>query len=535
MLVAGSDNGAEASNGSPSQVELTEIPKENGHTAASAASVEAYAGDEPTADSNGGPTIEPPTIKKSDFGNLLAGTLGNTLEWYDFALFGFLSDVIGGVFFPSHQQGHMAITESFLVFGVAFLFRPIGGVVMGYIGDKYGRRKALIISIYCMAFPTFAMGCLPSYERVGDLAIVLLVLVRLLQGFSVGGQLMASAVFTLEGHDRDHWGYYGSLVMATANFGTLLGSFAGWALRSFLTDEQLSTWGWRIPFLSGILVSFSGLYLKGHELDDDHGTPNNTDKNDGASPPNDNPLKLAFARHNLRSLLAASMVPMLWSSGFYLSFVWMAIFMADLIDDPVPGSFGVNAGALFFSVCLLFPIAGMASDRYGRRIVMTVGGLSVGILCPFLIVLIGRGNTALAFASQTVIGISLSCWGAPMIAWLVESFEPEARLTSVAIGYNLAVALIGGLTPALATFIVDSFGPVAPGFFYPTIAVVSLTGLWFVAPSAAKPMLVASDDEAEAGIDGGHTRSNGDVRRRQKKEFSAVPNDECVPDDLELI
>lgn len=121
--------------------------------------------------------------------NTLAGIAGNVLEWYDFSVFGFLSDVIGEVFFPAHQTGHLAITESFLIFGGAFLMRPVGGIFMGYIGDKYGRQKALRVSIFLMAFPTFAMGCLPSYERAGSISIVLLVIVRLLQGFSVGGQV----------------------------------------------------------------------------------------------------------------------------------------------------------------------------------------------------------------------------------------------------------------------------------------------------------------------------------------------------------
>ena len=142
-----------------------------------------------------------------------AGIAGNVLEWYDFAVFGFFSDIIGETFFPP-QAGHSQTVESFAVFGLAFLARPFGGVVMGYIGDVYGRKKALVISIFMMAFPTFAMGCLPSYERVGPVAIVLLMVTRLLQGLSVGGQLMSSLVYTLEKRDPSVWGLYGSFVMA---------------------------------------------------------------------------------------------------------------------------------------------------------------------------------------------------------------------------------------------------------------------------------------------------------------------------------
>mmetsp|Transcript_12973 Transcript_12973/g.35912 ORF Transcript_12973/g.35912 Transcript_12973/m.35912 type:complete len:310 (+) Transcript_12973:109-1038(+) len=187
---------------------------------------------------------------RHDFLTTLAGVAGNVLEWYDFAVFGFFGDVIGEVFFPP-QAGHSQMVESFAVFGVAFLMRPLGGLVMGYIGDVYGRKKALVLSIFLMAFPTFAMGCLPSYQQVGPIAIGLLLITRMLQGLSVGGQLMSSLVFTLEGHDPSVWGLFGSFVMAAANFGTLLGNLAAFVMRGSLTDAQLASWGWRIPFLSG--------------------------------------------------------------------------------------------------------------------------------------------------------------------------------------------------------------------------------------------------------------------------------------------
>ena len=315
----------------------------------------------------------------SDFWSTVAGVAGNVLEWYDFAgrssstvctstscvalvahfcsltrslhlkhthaVFGFFGDIIGEVFFPHGQEGDKSTMEAFLVFGLAFLMRPVGGVLLGYIGDLYGPKKALIISIFLMAGPTFAMGCLPTYDQVGALAIVLLVIVRMLQGLSVGGQLMSSLVFTLENHDPAQWGLYGSYVMAAANFGTLLGALAGTVLEGSLTEEQLISWGWRLPFLSGIVVSFSGFYLKSHG-EGHHGmqrvseearpidTVSEHSESSGGESEGDanseiladtsgNPLRDAFRGPNLRPLAAASLVPMLWSAGFYISFVWM--------------------------------------------------------------------------------------------------------------------------------------------------------------------------------------------------------------------
>jgi len=310
--------------------------------------------------------------------------------------------------------------------------------------------------------------------------------------------------------------------MAAANFGTLMGSFAGWILRETLTHEQLYSWGWRLPFLSGIFVSFSGCYLRG---DDDgtealHSPPqpqsadNNHDDDDDETNDNlhpipsqlplerPNPIRVALEPQNRRSLLASAMVPMLWSSGFYLSFIWMAIFMEDLSNKPMSSSFAINATALLLSVCLLFPVAGILSDKYGRRAIMTIGATFMGLGAPLLIFIIGLGQPLLALLSQIMIGIALSCFGAPMVAWLVESFEPEARLTSVSIGYNLAQATVGGMTPALATFMVDSLGPSSPGIILFGVSLISLLGLWVVAPSFRHQKVPSSDvDECEEADD----------------------------------
>mmetsp|Transcript_14014 Transcript_14014/g.41037 ORF Transcript_14014/g.41037 Transcript_14014/m.41037 type:complete len:408 (+) Transcript_14014:285-1508(+) len=373
--------------------------------------------------------------------------------------------------------------ESFAVFGGAFLARPLGGLLLGYLGDVYGRKKALTVSIFLMAFPTFAMGCLPSYEQVGYTSTILLIIIRLLQGMSVGGQLMSSLIFTLESVPHEQWGLYGSFVWATGNLGVLLGSIVGYAIRSSFNHEELVKYGWRIPFLSGIVVSIAGFYLRSSEDNDEKNDGRKEkDNKQGDCPQKQNPIHAMLATENLRPLVASAMVPMLWSSGFYLSFVWMAVYMTDLVDNPVPHALAVNSMALLGSVVLFFPIAGWLSDKYGRRTIMSIGGASIALLAPFLIEAIGKGDPWLSFWSQMFLGICLSFWGSPMGAWLVESFEPEARLTSVATGYNTAHAIVGGSTPAVATFLVDAVGPTSPGWIYVIISLIAMAGLWVVAP-----------------------------------------------------
>uniref|UniRef100_A0A6U6DIP3 Major facilitator superfamily (MFS) profile domain-containing protein n=1 Tax=Odontella aurita TaxID=265563 RepID=A0A6U6DIP3_9STRA len=454
----------------------------------------------------------------------IAGVAGNVLEWYDFAVFGYFGDIISEVFFPPDQAGHNALVESFAVFGGAFLMRPIGGMLLGYVGDSYGRKRALELSIFLMAFPTFAMGCLPGYKTLGGWSVILLAVVRCLQGMSVGGQLMSSLVFTLEKHHKRDWGLYGSYVLAAANVGTLLGGIVSFALRSSLNEEQLHSWGWRIPFLSGILVSLSGVYLKNH-VPEDH-TPHAAGP---GGPEVSNPVRAAFSRSNIRSLLSASLVPMLWSGGFYLTFVWLSIFMSDLEVPPVPHAFLVNSASLMFSVCALFPVAGRLSDRFGRVRTMKIGGAGVGLLAPFCIYIVGRGGPLGAFAAQFVLGVFLSLWGAPMMAWLVESFPRSARLTSVAIGYNVAQAVAGGFTPAVATLMVDHVGRNSPGFILSGLAVLSLTGL-VCAPPRVDGVEVESSDRARTEA---NDNMNGEERGRmlgQSVDDAADVDDHNVRD-----
>jgi len=252
----------------------------------------------------------------------------------------------------------------------------------------------------------------------------------------------------------------------------------GLPVEHVVSDGSGGAVGWGVfAEVYKLLVNFCGLYLKmyGDEDSIDHHHGGGGTKEGGGS---SNPLRMAFRKENRRALTAVTLVPMLWASGFYISFVWMATFMSDLIETPVPGAFYVNSFALFISVCLLFPLAGILSDIFGRTRIMYIGGTSLAILAPIMVYVISQGSAVAAFFAQNALGIAVSLWGAPMCAWLVESFPPEIRLTSVAVGYNLANAIAGGTSPALATLLVDRYGKTSPGYMISFIAVFSVTGLF---------------------------------------------------------
>ena len=196
--------------------------------------------------------------------------------------------------------------------------RPIGGLVLGHFGDKYGRKSAVVPSLFIMAFFTFAMGCLPSYERVGKWSTALLVICRLFQGVSVGGQLPATLMYTVEMRPRKDWGYVGSIVMMGACIGTLIGNFVGAIIRSALTYDQLVSWGWRIPFLTGILNGGVAWFL--HCRGKEHHPNSGEYDHDGEDETKERyPIKNVFKKENLPALLSAWLAPMLFGAGFYVS------------------------------------------------------------------------------------------------------------------------------------------------------------------------------------------------------------------------
>lgn len=416
----------------------------------------------------------------------LAGVAGNMLEWFDFSCFGYFSDIIANNFFPPDQGGHTALIQSFAVFGMAFLARPIGGAIIGQMGDKKGRKLALETSLLLMAFPTFFMGCLPTYSVASWGATVLLVICRVAQGLSVGGQVMTSVVFTMERKDRSRWGVWGSAVMAASGAGVTLGSLFSYVLRETLTDEQLNSWGWRIPFFFGVLGVVPGLYLKKHGKEHPIPQPEGTavgltEEERGPPRRQKSVISESFSRQNRRALISATLVGALPAAAYYIIFIWLAIFMESIMDPPVPHAFAINTavGALGIAGMVF---GGWIADCYGQYVhLMVFSGLCLAVASPLLLRVIGYGDPTAAFFCQVTLGFFMVVWNGAMLPWMVSSFPPSLRLTSVSIGYNIAVCVFGGFAPTFATILVDSYDAYATGLYITALAILSILGL-MIAP-----------------------------------------------------
>ncbi|KAL7549102.1 hypothetical protein ACHAWF_017683, partial [Thalassiosira exigua] len=435
-----------------------------------------------------------------------AAVFGNVLEWYDFALYGFFSDVLAQVFFPPLTPGegeHRNLILSYVVFGAAFVCRPIGGAITGHVGDKYGRKRALVLSYVVMSIPTVAMAFLPTYAQVGGLSTALLVICRVLQGFSVGGQLPSTMSYTLETKPKEEWGYYGGLISLAGNGGVILGNLVGALVRQVLTTEQLVSWGWRAAFFSGVTIIpvtlFVQCYAEEHhpnagEYDDNQEGEVGADGTSSTTSEPKHPMMEALKRENWPALISAILCAMLFGGAYYLTAVWMAIFMDILIQPSVPGAFWVNLVTNTLGMALAQLFTGWLSDRFNRAKMMLFGAISLGIAGPFMVWIISGGTTVGAFFSQLCIGILFSFYGGPFTAWLIESFPPKIRLSAIGLGYNMAMCLVSGFTPAVATAMVQGIGPVAPGFLYTLLSGLALIGM-FISIKMNRHIVSTPDDD----------------------------------------
>lgn len=390
--------------------------------------------------------------------------IGNLLEWYDFAIYGYFAATIGRVFFPA-QDPVAQVLSAFGIFALGYLMRPFGGIVVGHIGDRYGRRAALTFSITAMALPTFLVGVLPGHATLGIAAPILLTLLRMIQGLSVGGEATMSMIFLVERAPPGRRGLVGSLASLAANGGFLMGSAVGAAFAALLPADALAEWGWRIPFLLGLLVGIVGWWIR-HLLEDDPPLP----------APATSPLADTLRYHG-RLVARVAGVAIFNAVGFYLMFLYIVTWL-QTVDGVAPArALEINT----VSMLALLPVmitAGWLSDRIGRRPLM-FGALIVGFLgaIPFLW-LMHHSHPTLMLAGQLAFVIPAGICLGVMPAVLTEAVPASVRCTAVSLGYNIAFGIIGGLTPLTAAWLVDRTDmDLSPAWLIMAAAAVTFTAL----------------------------------------------------------
>ena len=398
---------------------------------------------------------------------IAAGMIGNLLEWYDFAIYGYFAAQIGRHFFP-HEQPVAQLLSTFGIFAVGYLARPLGGVVMGHLGDCFGRRAALTFSVAAMAVSTFLIGLLPGYETTGVLAPIGLTLLRVVQGLSVGGEYTGSMIFLAEHAPPGRRGLMGALGASGATMGILLGSAVGAAFAASTSTATLDNWGWRIPFLLGLLVGLAGYALRRHVLET-------------TVMPKRTRLPIVETLHDHWRVVTGFAGLSVYSAvTFYVGFVYLVSWL-QTADGLAPSrALEINS----FSMVILVPVviaAGWISDRIGRKPVMLLASVCglIGALPIFW--LLNHPSALLAQAGQLGLVLVLGVYYGGLPALLVEAAPPGVRCTAVSLGYNICYGVFGGLSPLVATWLVARTGDeIAPAFLIMAAAAVTfITMFWF--------------------------------------------------------
>ncbi|WP_083282829.1 MFS transporter [Humibacillus sp. DSM 29435] len=410
-----------------------------------------------------------------------ASFIGNFVEWFDYAVYGYLATTIAVVFFPDTDK-QTGLLLTFALFAISFLVRPLGGFVWGHIGDKIGRRTALSWSILIMSMATFCIALLPSYNTIGIWAPILLLLVRVVQGFSASGEYAGASAFLVEYAPANRRGLYAAVVPASTAAGLLLGSLIAALLTGLLDTEQMQSWGWRLPFILAAPMGLIGRYIR-TKLEDTPAFRELAESDEVVKAP----MKDLFVNY-WKVLLIATGAVLLNAVGFYVILSYMPTYLSEEIGLPATQAYLATTVALVTYIGFIL-LTGMASDRYGRkRVLITASVLFVLFTVP-LFMLLDTSNFAVILLVQIALGAMLTLNDGTLPSFLAELFPTKNRYSGFAVSFNLSNALFGGTAPFVATLLITKTGSdLAPGFYLMAAAFVSLVAVAYSRETSRDPL-----------------------------------------------
>ena len=405
--------------------------------------------------------------RQSPLRTALAGLIGNVLEWFDFAVYGYFASDIGRQFFP--QSSHAA--QQLLAFGVfalGFGARPIGSLVLGRVGDRIGRRALLTLSIALMGGATLVIGLLPTHAQIGVAAPILLMLMRVIQGFSLGGEFTGSMVYTTEQASPMTRGLISSSTAAGTTIGFILGSASAWLVNALLTTAQVESWGWRVPFIASISLCVIGYFLRRGIVESAEG------------------LKAAEMRPPLLASVLADWLPIVRTFGivamtnaaYYLTFTYAVERRKSLTGEGGEAFLLANT-LMLFVVLLSKPLGGWLSDQTGRRrLMMALTVATMLLVYPALrYMLFGTVNQFLL--GQLLLAVPLGMALGLQGAMVVEIFPLRTRVTSMSLAYSITLALAGGTAPLVSSWLIETLGhPLAPAYYIMLYGAIGIALMW---------------------------------------------------------
>ncbi|WP_019746519.1 MFS transporter [Rhodococcus erythropolis] len=397
---------------------------------------------------------------------VISSSLGAALEWFDVIVYASFAVVIAHNFFPGGDNT-LGLILTFATFAISYVIRPLGGMVLGSYADRRGRKNALTLTMMLMMIGTLIMAVAPTTSMIGPWAGVVILVSRLIQGFSAGGEFGTATTFLVETAPHKK-AFYSSWQVASQGASVFLASLFGYVLNTHLSHEALYSWGWRVPFFFGIIVGPVGLYIRA-KLDetDDFKT----------SVPEKAPLKTTLTRHLGRVLTGAAVVGVATISIYLI--LYMPTFAVKNLG--VSASAGYLGGIVAGLVTLItVPLIGHLADRVGPARVMTWAAVAAIVLAwPLFKLMVDHPSTLTLVLVVSALGVIMAFAFGPLPALMSSLLPAEIRATGMSLSYNLGVTLLGGIAPLVLTWLISTTGSLdAPSYYYMTVAVLSLGGLW---------------------------------------------------------
>lgn len=395
--------------------------------------------------------------------------LGGALEFYDFTIYALFAPYISQHFFR-HTTPFIGLLNTFAVFALGYFARPLGGIVFGHIGDRLGRKVAFSLSVLCMAIATLLIGLLPSYQTIGMIAPLMLILLRMVQGFSVGGEIPGAAIFILEHVPKHQRGMANGIIFMSITFGNLLGAFVGFGLTNVLSPQAMGVWGWRLPFILGFFLGIISFIIRKKTTE----TPEFLSilkTNQLHKVPCLNVLK--FSR---RPLLASFLLTSLMSSILSL-FLFLPTYLSMTLHIKMDRVYLINMFS-FLCLGLMTVFFGWLSDHSGRK-KLIISGILIILICSYpLFYGLYRYGVPFIWVFIVVFSIGGGMTNGSYGVLIAESFPSNLRYSGMGLSYSFGIAIFGGMAPLMFTYLLNAFStPEAPSFYLIFAAATALMGM----------------------------------------------------------
>ncbi|RZI45524.1 MFS transporter [Candidatus Finniella inopinata] len=402
--------------------------------------------------------------------SVLSSSIGNVLEWYEYTLYAYFATVISKLFFPLDNH-FVAMVMTFATFAIGLAARPIGGIIFGYLGDRYSRKKTLSMTMLLMSIPTTCMGLLPTYEHIGIAAPVLLITLRILQGVALGGEFGASCVYLYESVPENKRGFFGSIALTGVGTGLVLSACTIFLVESLVTEETLYSYGWRIPFFISVIGSIVAFYMRRNLLE--------TKDFIAVKQSNDlvaNPLFEMFKNHKatLAGLFAIFLTTQV---SFFVVFIYGKTMMMDFLhfDSYTAGKFNIST---LISYTIATVIFGYLSDKINKRYIILFGAVGILLAAYPFIAALKFGAAEYILLMSMALGALIGMTEGTLNPLVAESFPTNIRATSVAFCWNFTSVSFGGVAPILAMWLIENAGGIdAVAYYLMTVCALTVIGL----------------------------------------------------------